>query len=574
VPTLYFAKPVLAPLAVALLLSVVFEPLVRRIESLGRGRLRFGRVGSVVLVVVTVSALLVALGAVVVYQAGEIGDNLPKYRQAIETKIQEPLARLESAVRQVSDMAAPAVETPAAKVEVVEQETALGRLLRAWSGSVFAFLANACIVVVLLAFILIESQDLRDRLLRLAGRGNLRLASTTLRETGERVTRYLRAVVMLNAGHGLVVGIGLTLLGLPAGFVFGLLTAMLRFVPYVGPWTAALAPVLLALTAFDDWLPALEVAVFLASVELVSNNFVEPWLYGSRVGLSPFAVILSAIFWTWLWGPVGLVLATPLSVCIAVLGRHVPGLLPLSILLGDENALQPYERMYERISAQDPDAALEVFEEAAREEPLAAWGRVALPALRLLERDRRAGTLDPADWSTTEDVFRQILAGDGGEPEPAVDAPEAVLCVPAASGADEIIVAALAGELARRGITARVCAHLLTSELVSEVSRAAAPLVCISAVDPQGASLRHLMKRLQRVPPSAFFVVGCWGESKERLALLHQRLWPEAPLLFVSEFGEALDSIAARSRLEPTGRAAGPAGDGLAYAPASGASRS
>ena len=456
-------------------------------------------------------------------------------------------------MRQVSDIATPPTDAPAATIEVVEQDSSAGRL-RDWTSSAFGVLISAGVVIVLLVFLLIESSDLHDRLLRLAGRGNLRLTSSTLREAGDRVTRYLSALVLLNCGHGLVVGIGLTLLDLPAGYLFGLLTAVLRFIPYVGPWTAGLAPVVLALTVFEGWVPALEVAVFLALVELVSNNLVEPWLYGSRVGLSPLAVILSTVFWTWLWGPVGLVLATPLTVCMVVLGRQIPRLRVLSIMLGDSRALQSFERMYERISAGDPSAAVEIFSQRSSSDgSLIALDNVAIPALRLLERDRQAGLLDQDDLATAREVFTRI-AEEADEPQGDADGSSLpVLCVPAAAGADEIIAGVLAVELGRRGVSARACAHRLTSELVHEVMAETVPLVCISALDPEGLSLRHLLKRLQGGQTSAFFAVGCWGEPKERLEALRAELSLDLEIEFVASLSEAADLLAARSRLTDAG---------------------
>ena len=550
VAALSFGKPVLAPLAVALLLSVILLPVVRRLESIGRGRFRLGRVGAVVIVAISISTVLAALGAVVVYPAREVADNLPAYRQTIHAKIEAPFERFEQVVRQVSDIATPPTDEPAATIEVVEQESPVGRL-RDWTSTAFGALISAGVVIVLLVFLLIESSDFHDRLLRLAGRGNLRLTSSTLREAGDRVTRYLGAVVLLNCGHGLVVGIGLTLLDLPGGYLFGLLTAVLRFIPYVGPWTAGLAPVALALTVFEGWVPALEVAVFLALVELVSNNLVEPWLYGSRVGLSPLAVIVSTVFWTWIWGPVGLVLATPLTVCMVVLGRHIPRLRVLSIMLGDSRALQSFERMYERISAGDPGAAVEIFtQKSSSDGSLPALDSVAIPALHLLERDRRAGLLDQEDLATAREVFTRI-ADQADEPRGDLDGSSLpVLCVPASAGSDEIIAGVLAVELGHRGIVARACAHRLTSELVHEVMSTTVPIVCISALDPESPSLRHLLKRLQEGRAGAFFAVGCWGEPKERLEALRAELALDLEVEFVASLGEAADLLAARSRLK------------------------
>ncbi|HEU4429612.1 MAG TPA: AI-2E family transporter [Myxococcota bacterium] len=551
VAALYLAKPVLAPLAIALLLSAVFEPVVRRLEPIGRGRMRLGRVGSVLVVVVAISAALGLLGLVVASQASDIAGELPKYGERIRTKLEEPLARAERALRRMDDITSGGDE-PATKVELVERQSELARVLGDWSGSVLGALGNAGIVVVLLVFILIERDELRERVLRVAGRGDLRLTSGTVREATERVTRYLRALALLNCGHGLVVGTGLALLGLPAAPLFGLLSALLRFVPYVGPWVAALAPVALALAALEGWTFALGIALFLATVELVSNNFVEPWLYGASVGLSPFAVILSAIFWTWLWGPTGLVLATPLTVCLVVVGRHVPQLENLSILLGNSRALRPHERMYERIGARDSEAAAEVFlSEAEAKGALAAWDEIAVPTLRLLERDRARQQLGEDDLAAAREVFTLLLEG---LPERATPPPEAaaraIVCVPAAAGADEILAAALAHELTARGFSARATARLLTAELVEDVTRERAPLICISVIDPRGMPVRHLLKRLRHRCPDALLVLGCWGAAQDRLPALRRQWGEPLPLELVTTLAEAADLLASRARLD------------------------
>jgi len=554
IAALYFAKPVLAPLAVALLLSIVFEPAVRRLEPLGRGRWRVGRVGSVLLVAISISGALASLGFVVAHQAGEIGEELPEYSAKIRSMIEEPVARIERALSRVNDITASEREPGTRVVEVAPSESQLARLLGSWSGSLLSTLANAGIVIVLVVFLLIERDELRDRLLRVAGRGDLRLTSSTVREATERVTRYLRSLALLNCGHGIAVGVGLTLLGVPAAPLFGLIAAVLRFVPYVGPWIAALAPIALTL-AVSGWTSALYVALFLITLELVSNNFFEPWLYGASVGLSPFAVILSAIFWAWLWGPIGLVLATPLTVCLVVIGRHVPQLENLSILLGDSHALRPFERLYERIGAHDLDAAAEVFTaKASAGGALAAWDEVAVPALRLLERDRQRELLSEEDLAAAREVFGLLVDELPDGERSAVDVPtRPIICMPAAVCADEILAAALAQELVGRGLAARATARLLTAELVGEVAHERSPLVCISALDARGMPVRHLLKRLQRRSPEALLVIGCWGEARERLPMLREQWGAELQLELVTTLADAADLLAGRARLEREG---------------------
>ena len=323
---LYFGQSVLAPLAVAILLSVVMSGAVTRVERLGFRRWRIGRIASVLIVALGISATFAGTAWIVVNQGSELAEQAPAYQRTLLAKIREPIVGLNRVMRQVR-VASTTGRVPApTSLELVPRDADLVSAAAGWVGSIASFAGLAGVVVVLLIFLLIEREDLRDRLLRIAGRGEMRLTGSTLREASERVARYLRSLTLLNVGHGIAVGTGLALIGLPGALLFGLLAGLLRFVPFAGPTIAAIAPLAMSVAAFDGWTTTLWVVLFLGTLELVSNNVVEPWLYGTSVGLSPFAVILSAIFWAWLWGPIGLVLATPLTVCLVVMGRNVPGL--------------------------------------------------------------------------------------------------------------------------------------------------------------------------------------------------------------------------------------------------------
>ena len=344
VASLHLAKPVLMPLAIAVLLSFVLSPLVRRVE-----RLRLGRVLSVVIVTAFVGLLLASAGWLVVNQATQLGTQLPSYRANIRAKAKAlstslgsfrlAAEQMEALGEELSNAAGEERRAPSAKVTVVEDESGLLGEAASYVGSLAAPLETIGLVVLMLLFILVQREDLRDRIIRVFGNRDLNVTTQAMDEVGQRVSRYLRVHSMLNAGTGAVIGLGLWLIGLPAAFLFGLLSALLRFVPYIGPWVAAALPIALSVAVFDEWTSTLMVIALYLAVELVNNNVFEPWLYGSSVGLSPFAVILSAVFWTWIWGPVGLVLATPLSVCCVVLGRYVPQFEAFAILLSDRPAL-------------------------------------------------------------------------------------------------------------------------------------------------------------------------------------------------------------------------------------------
>ena len=553
VAALYFAEPVLAPLAVAGLLSVVLGGAVKRVERLGFGRVRLGRVASVLVVAVAISAGFVGMGWIVANEGSDLAKRLPEYRRTLLARVREPIDRFESTARQMRDMAAPeAAKDRPRQVEIVDGDSELMSFAAGWAGSVASLAATAGIVVVLLIFLLIERDDLRDRVLRVAGRGDLRLTGSALREASERVARYLRALALLNCGHGIAVGAGLALIGLPGALLFGLLAALLRFIPYAGPLIAACAPLLLSVAVFNDWTMVLWVGLFLGGLEVVSNNFLEPWLFGTSVGLSPFAVILSAVFWAWLWGPIGLVLATPLTVCLVVVGRHVPGLETLAILLGDSQALQPFERIYERLVARDLESAVALVAEQNRESSaVETWDRALIPALRLLERDRLTRELEGEDLAHAREAF-DLWTGE--LPEPPALAPAAgravqIVCVPAGAFADEIVSAALTRLLESRGVASRATVRLLTSELVETIASEGAAVVCLSALDSRTAPVRYLVKRLQTSCPGVRIVIGFWGEDAARVAQLRDSLAGGASLDVLTTLGAALDLLADRAAL-------------------------
>ncbi len=543
VAVLYFAKPVLLPLAVAVLLNVVIAPAVKRLERSGVGRVRIGRIGAVLAVTLAIAGVFAGMGWIVGVQGGALVEKLPEYRQGVLAQLREPLQslrRLERTAREVRELTeSPGGVPRPSQVEVVEGGSELVGLARDWAGSVASLLGTAGLVIVLLVFLLIEREGLRDRVIRVVAPGDLRATTSALSDAVERVTRYVRALALLNLGHGAIVALGLWLIGLPAALLLGLLSALLRFVPYLGPWLSAGLALVVALASSQGWAVPLTVVLFLVSLELVSNNLLEPWLFGTSVGLSPFALIVSTIFWAWLWGPIGLVLATPFTACLVAFGRYAPSLEPLAILLSDAEALPPAERLYQRLLARDPyEATALVAERAEALGALAAWDEAVLPAWGLLERDRREQRLDAEQLEVARETL-ELLLSELPEPEPAAanaGAP-AVLCVPARDGWDETICAALARALAAVGVPARAIGHKLSTELAAEVRRAGATLVCISSLaSPPGAAL-HLVMRIRKHCPETNVLVGLWGQDAG--AALRDRIGADAGTCVVNGFVEA-----------------------------------
>ena len=278
---------------------------------------------------------------------------------------------------------------------------------------------------------LLEREALRDRFIRLAGYGDLHKTTEALQDAGTRVGRYLLMQLVINTTYAIPIAAGLWLLGIPNALLWGLLTLVLRFVPYIGPAIGMLLPMLLTLAVTPGWAPLLWTAALFLFMELISNNVLEPWLYGSRTGLSPLAVIVAAIFWAWLWGPLGLVLSTPLTVCLVVLGRHVPQFAFLDVLLGNKPVLEPHARIYQRLLAGDPDEAADYAEEILQDAYLVDfYDKVGIPALMLGEQDRQRGVMTDEkriQFATSAlalvDNLEQIA--DGEEEENNSDEPKA-----------------------------------------------------------------------------------------------------------------------------------------------------
>jgi predicted PurR-regulated permease PerM len=544
VAVLYFAKPVLLPLAVAVLLNVVLSPAVKRLERSGVGRVRIGRIGAVLVVTLAIAAVFAGIGWIVGVQGGALAEELPEYRRSVLAQLREPLdslRSLERTAREVRELTEPPSGVPRpSKVEVVEGGSEVVGLARDWAGSVASLLGAAGLVIVLLVFLLIEREGLRDRVIRVAS-GDLRATTSAFSDAVDRVTRYVRALALLNLGHGAIIALGLWLIGVPGALLLGLLSALLRFVPYLGPWLAAGLALLAALASSQGWAVPVTVAVFLASVELISNNVLEPWLFGTRLGVSPFALIVSTIFWAWLWGPIGLVLATPLTACLVAFGRYAPSLEPLAILLSDEDGLPPAERLYQRVLARDAyEATALVAERAETLGALAAWDETVLPAWGLLERDRREQRLDAEQLEVAGETLEELLS-DLPEPATPGATEPAVLCLPARGGSDEVVCAALARSLAAAGVSARAIGHKLSAELAEEVRRASAALVCISSLaGPPGAALQLVM-RIRKCSPDTKILVGLWGQQSD--ASLRDRIGADAGTRVVGGLVEAVERV-------------------------------
>ncbi|PWC31241.1 AI-2E family transporter [Azospirillum sp. TSO35-2] len=533
VATLYLGADILMPIALAVLLSFVLAPIVSRLQ-----RWRLGRVPSVLAVVALLFLGIFGFGAVVGSQLGDLADNLPTYQRNIHAKIESLRTATSSAgergaLKQATDAfrdlqqeleratggdkaAAPASPPspsgvgpvprssppPAARepvpVRIDQSDTGVFDLVRNILGPAMTPFATAGMVLVFTIFMLLQREDLRDRLIRLAGSGDLSRTTEALNDAGERVSRYLLMQVIVNVTYGLPIGVGLWLLGVPNPLLWGLLATVLRFIPFLGPVIASAFPILLSFAVDTGWtLPLLCIALFVA-VELFSNNVVEPWLYGSATGLSSLAIIVAAVVWTTLWGPVGLLLATPLTVCLVVLGRHVPQLHFLEVMLGDRPVLPDEAKIYQRLLARDPTEATEIAEERlGRSNPTELADGLLLPALSLAEQDRQRGALNPDGRQAVADGMA-VLLDELAEVVPAADA-RRVLCVGVRNNLDEAAAGLLGYLLGGRGVKADVVpCEAVSGRVIASLGTSGIDAVALSCLNPSALGhTRRLVRRLR-----------------------------------------------------------------------------
>lgn len=577
---LYVARDLLMPLALAALLTFLLAPLVTRLERW------LGRVGAVLLVVMLGLAATGAAGWVFTSQLVDLGARLPDYKVNIQTKLRalrvptggrfarftETVAELSKdlpgaaspAAADVPGPSAPGVLTTAAATApapVLVTATSKGsplRLLHVIIAPLLGPLGTAALVLLLVLFMLLKREDLRSRLIRLIGQGRISATTRAMDDAGARVRRYLFMQLVVNVTYGALVAVGLSVIGVPNAVLWGACATVLRFIPYVGPWIAAAIPVALSLAVSPNWLMPLLTLGYFIVLEVLSNNVMEPWLYSSSTGVSPLALILAAACWTWLWGPVGLVLATPITVCLVVMGRHIPRLSFLSIALSDEEALTPAEDCYYRLLTVGDQGEMELLETYLKAHSLTAlYDAVLIPVITAVEIDHRLGLLDDAQRTHVEQSLRDIVA-DLGASQPVVPrtvvnavvatpvpaSPCRVLCLPARADRDELAGVMLVQVLQQHGIAAR-CAppKLSAEELVGLAEGAGADVVCIS-VEPPSTVLhaRHLCLKLRALLPQQMIMVGLWGAT-ENLADATRRVRDSGADEIVTTLADAVPQV-------------------------------
>jgi predicted PurR-regulated permease PerM len=544
---LYFAKVVFVPLALAMLLSFVLTPFVKLL-----GRARIGRTPATLLTVFLTLAGVGATGWMVARQFAEVLNQLPQYQSNLEEKIGSLAVVRSPAIKNASATMNQLTETLASPtgngsdtggdkraaaraqhparplpVEVIKPASLPLESVQ----SILELALQILIVIIFTVFMLLRRENLRNRFISLAGPQRLSAMTHALDEASERVSRYLRTQLTVNAGYGTIIGAGLHVLGIPGALLWGVVVGVLRFLPYIGPPLGGIMPVLLSMAIFHGWkMPLLTLGMFVVT-ELTVTYVIEPMVYGAHTGISPLAILVAAIFWTVLWGPIGLVLSTPLTVCLVVLGRHIPHLGFLPLLLGDEPVLTPEVRVYQRLLAGDQEEAEQVLEQLVEVKPLVeVYDTVLIPALNLAEQDRHRDQLDEESERFIYRSAREIIddlggrGTDSGQTGLSGLSPGAafgeerqrhnlkIVCVPARDEADEMVGGMLVQLLTQRGYRAGCVRPGTNAELVERVKFEKPDIVCISALPPFVLShTRSLYRLLKAQLPELEIIIGLWN---------------------------------------------------------------
>lgn len=597
IAALYLGRRVFIPLALAVIFSFLLTPVVNLLE-----RIRFRRVPAVIVVLALSLALAGAFGYGVAVQLVEIMVEVPDYKANLEAKIQSlhpakdgNLSKATATMHELNKELAAVPEAitssntqdkqkdaghsvrPIVPVQIAAPPTNLYQDLRELLGPLAAPIETAAIVVIFTLFMMVKREDLRNRAIRLAGRGRLTVVTQALDDAGRRLSRYLLLQFLVNGGYGVLFGAALYFIGVPHALLFGVLAGLLRFVPYVGALIAAALPTTMALAVYPGWHHAgLTFAAFLV-LELLISNIIEPLLYGAHTGVSSLAILVAAVFWATLWGPVGLILSTPLTVCLMVLGRYAPQLSFLEILLGDEPVLPPEQQFYQRLLAMDAEEARTMAEAHLKEKSVSSlYESVLIPALGLAEQDRNIQNIDDETKVFMMESMEELIQdmGDYLDEDDTVSpedgtvsaeheghsrdlrSPGRIACLPARKGSDELVTTMLAQLLRHEGYTVRELRPGTMDDLLGQVTREDFSVVCLSAIPPFAtAHARSLCRVLNTSRSNAQIVVGLWNleGGKERA---QERMGPVCTAVVITTLSDALVQVRRLTAPARTERAA------------------
>jgi predicted PurR-regulated permease PerM len=596
---LYLGRTVLIPITLAVLLSFLLAPVVNLLR-----RLHFGRVPSVLVAVILALGIITALGTLIGTQIAQLAQEVPLYASTIRSKVDTvqdfAVSEMSLMMRRLSTPATTVPKpTPTAgpkpvQVEVHEPDPTPIQLAERIVTPIVDPLSTAAIVLIVAVFVLLQREDLRDRLIRLFGSSDLHRTTAAMNDAARRLSRYFLTQLGINTAFGIITGTGLALIGVPSPVLWGIVGLLLRFVPYIGAPLAAILPLALAAAISPGWSMVFWTAGLYAGTEAIMGQVVEPLLYGRSTGLSPFSVVVSATFWTWLWGPIGLILSTPLTLCLVVLGRHVERLEFLDVILGDRPALTPVESFYQRMLAGDPDEAHDQAEILLRDRPLSSYyDEVALKGLQLAANDAARGVLTDTQLekikASMQNLIDDLDEHDDKEPEtrdaaestatgpsrseqdlpkhpapgkvtpdslsPAWRGSAPVLCIAGRGPLDEAAASMLAQLLHKSGLTARVLPHDAASRpRIGTLEGEGVAMVCLCYLEIGGtpSHLRYLLRRLRQRLPHTRLLVGLW--PAEQAILTDDRLRAAVGAdVYTSSLHEAVEACldAARGEIRP-----------------------
>lgn len=523
---LYTGKGVLLPLALGIVLAFILTPLVRMFD-----RMRLPRFAGVALTMSIALGVVGGISYIVVDQFAELSTEISQYTSSMRRKVGQLRMGNDAALRQFTRTMDRVTEQfyddpdqrNAEPVRVVPQRLSPMVRLREATGAVFEPLASAFIVFVLVTFLLGQREDLRDRFIRLIGAGNVGMTTRLMNEAAYRVSQFLLWQTLVNIAFGMCIALGLYWIGVPYAALWGGITAVLRFVPYVGTVLSALMPATLAFATFPGWGETFQTMALFLSLDLVTAYFVEPVVFGYRTGVSSFALLVSALFWIWVWGPVGLLLATPLTVCIAVLGRHVRSLRFLAVIFADEPALTPHVRFYQRLLAKDEDEAGQLVNRKLQESgPIAVIDEVLMPTVTLVLQHRDQNEITDDDATLVLDVIAetlQQLPSNAGMVRPA----GSIMGLAIPTMADLLMLEMLRTAYGRERI-ASMAPELTAEEALLIAIRQKPRMVCIAGTaTTRGSELRNYCRRIRSALPDIKIVVLRPSLTEDQMPLSTER---------------------------------------------------
>lgn len=511
--TLYFAKTIVIPLTIAALLTFLLSPLVIRLEKW------IGRIPSILIVVVSVFSLIGLIGYVFARQLVFFGSNFQHYYEILQHKYQAFELPKEGVFHRIGQFIGTFKDGYPVEIKLIDIISNFTSFVESLFGSFFNILAMTGMIILLVVFMLLNREDIRGRVIKLIGQNRISSTTSAMNEASERVSSYLYRLFVVNIGFGICVAIGLSLIGITNAVLWGCLAAILRFIPYIGPWIAAIIPIALSFIITDTWTtPALTFSFFIV-LELVTAYVIEPYYYGVGTGVSSFALIVAAIFWTWLWGPIGLLLSTPLTVCLVVLGQYVPNMSFLRVLLSHEQALTPAEECYHRLLSFDSSESMDVIETYLQKNSLVSlYDMLLIPVVTQTEKDFLLGLIDREQkedvYQSVREIIEFLSIKEQKELTPIEMSKRDVLCLPGQTSRDEIGVSVLSQVLGFEGFEVSYTIPEI-SKVFELVDKENFQAICIGVVAPFVLSkVRVLSARFHQRYPKLPIIICLLGHPE------------------------------------------------------------